>query len=696
MRKSIKKLWLIAIPLALAAVAAVGCEKPDKPDVGDDKVWESNEIGHWLPAENGGQRGETLAHSYTDRVVPCAENAGGESGYILYTCTVCKYSFKRDIGHSYSDVLEGDEYEHWRPATCSHGGKADVAEHALVGRSNECVVCGKAVQPRLSYTLSENGNYYIVTGLGCIDSKAITIPAEYRGKPVCEIAPRVFKDTDITSVTFGTNVKVIGTEAFANTAVSALSLPSGLEEIGTKAFANTAITTLSLGANIEKIGNAVFRDCALLQTVTIAGNLAEIPSYTFENCVKLTSVSGSIAGIGAQAFANCKELTSLDLSEATSVGFAAFADCIKYAPTNLAKLAAAEEYAFSGTAISAIALPKLNEVADNLFNGCEKLTTVTLSAESIGKSAFEGCVALDTLSLTSTKLIGENAFKGCESLTELTLPEEVIRVGVNAFEGTELISTEGGVNYAANVAIGLASGNTVALKDGTVGIADGAFQKANITAVTLNSGVRFIGVDAFRESKNFTEITFTDSVKYIGANSFRKSGLTTVTVPATVLSVGDNAFYDCESLTSVTVNAKEIGKFAFSYTGVNRSLNSPVKERPDYAKLATVTLGEGVEVIGSNAFQYALITSVTLPESLKEIGRYAFAQTELTEITVPASVTRIGQYAFYLSKISSATFAEAQGWKAGKNALNLNTASQNATYLKNTYLDYDWIKEVAE
>ena len=663
----------------------------------DESVWGHDEHGHWHPALCCGAKSGTVAHNYTESVTPATCET---KGYTEFTCTDCGYSYQgREVpaGHTYSDTLTGGEYEHWRPANCTHSDeKTDVEDHYLVGKSDTCLVCGTKVSPRLAYELSATKDYYIVTGLGCIDTMNISIPDTYREKPVQEIAARAFKDTEITAVTFGANVQKIGTEAFANAAISAVSLPSTVKEIGTKAFADTAISSLTLGESLEKVGNAAFRDCKLLTTVTIEGDVSALPPYAFAGCEQLATVSGSkLKEIGAQAFANCSELTTLDLSLCESVGFAAFGGCTKFAPAAMPKLAVTEEYAFSGCAIQTVTLPEtLKEVADNLFNGCEKLTTATINSASISNSAFEGCVLLETLTLSGTQLIGANAFKGCEKLTALTLPATVIRVGASAFDGTGLMSEEDSVRYAANVAVGVVGTPTsVTLKTGTVGIADGVFKGLGLTEVTLGDSVSFIGVDAFRKCDKLTEITFGASVKYIGANSFRESGLTSVTVPATVLSVGDNAFYDCADLTSVAVSAQAIGKFAFSYTGVGRTLNSPVKSRPDYAKLTAITLGDGVKTIGSNAFQYCPVTSITLPESVTQIGMYAFAQTDLTGITVPANVALIGQYAFYQSKITTATFANATGWKAGKHTLSLNNATQNATYLKTTYVDYDWIKE---
>lgn len=641
----------------------------------DENVWGHDEDGHWHPALCCTAKSGSVAHDYTVSVTPAS---GSDDGYTEYTCKDCGYSYQVDAGHSFSDTLEGDEYVHWRPATCAHTTeKADVADHVLVGTSNVCKVCNKTVTTRLAYELSADKEYYIVTGKGSISDKAIVIPDTYREKEVREIADRAFEGEDITSVTIGANVT----------------------KIGTRAFENANLTAATLGASIEELGYRVFCGCEQLQTVQIQSSLTVLPPYTFEGCSSLKTVTCAtpLAEIGAQAFLDCSELTTIDLSGCTKVGFSAFAGCSKLASVSLTSLKVAEEYAFSGCAIATVTLPAtLTQVSNNLFNGCTKLTTVELSAESVGNSAFEGCVLLDTVTLNDgAQLIGSNAFKGCSALASLTLPDTVVRVGENAFTGTGLISTDGGVQYAANVVVGVNSGVTsVTVKAGTVGIADGAFRKnTTLNSVSLGS-VRFIGVSALRECSKLTAITFTESVKIIGANAFRESGLTSVSVPATVETVGDNAFYDCKSLISVTVHAKEIGRFAFSYTGVNRTLNSPVKERPDYAKLTSITLGEEVEIIGSNAFQYCPVTSVTLPAGLTTIGKYAFAQTNLSSITIPASVTRIGEYAFYDCKsLTSVTFADTQNWKAGKISLNLDTASRNATYLKTTYLDIDWIKE---
>ena len=680
---------------------ATDTTKPTGHTVGG--VLEYDETGHWYIARCCGAKVNHTSHNYSEVVTaaPTCDTAGEAH----FACSDCGYVSSETVtipaGHTYSDTLASDEYEHWRPATCGHEERTDVADHALIGRSNVCAVCGIVVSPRLAYALASGGEYYIVTGIGCWDSTDVTVPESYHNKPVREIAARAFIGEQLTSVTFeGNNLQFIGADAFAGTQISEVALPGSVQEIGTRAFANTAITALTLGESLQKLGNGVFKECALLETVTVNGSLATLPAYTFQNCPALTSFTYSgettLAHVGAQAFEDCVKLTTIDLSACERVDFAAFAGCVKFAPANLPKLTTTEDYAFAECGAENVAMPMLQSVAGYLFSYCEKLTSVTLSATSVGAYAFEGCTRLNAVTLTNTQLIGAGAFTGCSALGAIELPDSVIRVGAGAFSGTNasLTTTQDGIKYVSKVVVGYTSGTTaISLKADTVGIADGALRGIAASTVTFTDSVRFIGVDAFRGNTALTSATFSASVRYVGANSFRESGLVNVTVPATVLSVGDNAFYDCKSLTTVSVSAKQIGKFAFSYTGVGRDLDHPVKQRPDYVKLTSVTLGEGVEVIGSNAFQYGKITSVALPATLKEIGGYAFAQTDITQITIPAAVTAIGQYAFYESKITSATFTDAQNWKAGTGSLNLSDPAQNAAYLLDTYKDYDWVKE---
>ena len=137
-------------------------------------------------------------------------------------------------------------------------------------------------------------------------------------------------------------------------------------------------------------------------------------------------------------------------------------------------------------------------------------------------------------------------------------------------------------------------------------------------------------------------------VTTINENAFYDcDSLTSVTIPDSVTSIGDHAFSDCYSLTSVTIpdSVTSIGSSAFF------NCNS----------LTSVTIGNSVMSIESNTFYDCdSLTSVTIGNSVTSIGSFAFRDcTSLTNITIPNSVTSIGYGAFEsCNKLTSVTIPD--------------------------------------
>ncbi|MBQ3173043.1 MAG: leucine-rich repeat domain-containing protein [Alistipes sp.] len=130
-------------------------------------------------------------------------------------------------------------------------------------------------------------------------------------------------------------------------------------------------------------------------------------------------------------------------------------------------------------------------------------------------------------------------------------------------------------------------------------------------------------------------IEFDRPITKIGDYAFSDcSSLTSITIPDTVNSIGDWAFYNCDSLTSITLpdGVTHIGRETFC----------------NCYSLTSITIPNGVTHIGRKAFYNCdSLTSITIPDTVNSIGDWAFYNCySLTSITIPDGVTHIGDRAF--------------------------------------------------
>ncbi len=163
--------------------------------------------------------------------------------------------------------------------------------------------------------------------------------------------------------------------------------------------------------------------------------------------------------------------------------------------------------------------------------------------------------------------------------------------------------------------------------------------------IKFDGNVTKIGYKAFYNCTSLTSVTIPDSVTSIGDDAFCWcTSLTSVTIPDSVTSIGDDAFAACSSLISVTIpdRVTSIGNSVFS----------------GCSSLTSVTIPNRLTSIVEHAFSYCIsLTSVIIPNSVAEIGHYAFRDcSSLASVTIPDSVTSIGYYAFsYCSRLISVT-----------------------------------------
>ncbi len=255
---------------------------------------------------------------------------------------------------------------------------------------------------------------------------------------------------------------------------------------------------------------------------------------------------------------------------------------------------------------------------------------------------------------------------------------------------------EAGNEYLAVVGLGTALETEIVIPSAYQGlpvkeIGESAFSASadvrnrSLTAISIPADVISIGNNAFSRCIGLTEITIPDSVTSIGDSAFSEcSRLTQMTIPDGMTSIGRFAFLRCIGLTEITIpdSVITIGEGAFE----------------GCRGLISITIPENVTTIEDETFMWCIgLTNVTIENSVTSIGNNAFRFCSgLTEVEIPESVTSIGESAFEgCDNLESVTFRDPTGWSCSGTELDA-TALQNPTtaavYFTKTYCDYTWTK----
>lgn len=172
-----------------------------------------------------------------------------------------------------------------------------------------------------------------------------------------------------------------------------------------------------------------------------------------------------------------------------------------------------------------------------------------------------------------------------------------------------------------------------------------------VVSLVLYDVVRYVDNYACSGWSSLKSVTIPEGVRILEAACFAYTGLTEVTVPASVTSIGcianGGVFIGCTSLETATILSTAIERTTMVGTGT-ATIYSGVYMFGGCIRLKNVTLASGTPAIASCMFSgCSSLKSLTIPSSVTHIGGSAFAESGLTSLTLPESLQEIDGSAFY-------------------------------------------------
>lgn len=411
-----------------------------------------------------------------------------------------------------------------------------------------------------------------------------------------EIKKNAFnRSTGLTSIKINPELQYIGMQAFALcTNLKSVNIPTNVTTLGNATFYGcSSLSTITL-PGVRYIRWYAFKNCTSLVSVN-AGNVLcpveVVDDRAFENCTSLRYIrwaSGKLKTIGMYAFAGCTSFEDFTIpSSVTEIREFAFQNaglkvvrnnsttpqkiqanvfdgvnlkrCLLYVPKGCKAAYQAADVWKEFAAIlepgeqpaeGAIVATGVQKVGNLYYDFHEDLTatvvkdasyknlsgsivvpeTVTYSGNTytvteMRESAFAGCTEITQITLPNTlEAIPAGLFMGCTALKSIHLPSSLTSIGTQAFF------------YCTAL-------NNITLPATLTTIRYGAFENCTaLTSIRIPSGVDTIPEECFGRCSNLTKVQLMNGVKKIEEAAFARTGITSITLPASVNMLSKYAF----------------------------------------------------------------------------------------------------------------------------------------------------------
>ena len=470
---------------------------------------------------------------------------------------------------------------------------------------------------------------------------------------ITHIGDYTFKDQNLNLFPIGISVESFGDYCFANSGgPSSIEFLEVSDYFGAYSFSNTNLTSLTISGTATVMTGA-FSDCTQLTTLTIPASQNWAYS-SFKGCTALNSIiftgPGNITGYTAETYKNtpwydCREnsLSFTIPNTVTSIGDYAFTN-----QTGLTALPVMEGVtsigvgAFKNTGIAALTIPSASMmIADNAFSGCVSLTHLTVPSDKVwGRSAFSGCTALSQITFT-----GSGTLVGYTDSTYQNTPWYDCRANAPTFTLPSTITAIGNFVFADQAGM-----SALPAMEGVTSIGIGAFKNTGLTSVTLTATIDSVGADAFSACTSLTALSVPVALVW-GASAF--SGCTAL---AEIELTGSGEMTDYTS-----VNYRYTPWYDNKANSLSISISDAVISIGDYAfadqtNMVSLPAMVGVTSIGTYAFSDTGLNSVALSDKIESVGPYAFSgSNDITEISVPATLN-LSENIFSTAVLTRITF----------------------------------------
>ena len=503
------------------------------------------------------------------------------------------------------------------------------------------------------------------------DGGVLKVPGYYKGYSVREIGSMAFRNRNMAQIEYPSTVTNFASSAFEYAyGLKYFTISNSVTGIGTYAFyycTNLESVAFAATSKVPKIGAYTFTRCKFSK-ISLPDSVTSIANNAFYNCANLikADVPGALDGKITKTSAFVNPASSFKLVFREKVGSVTWyytVDASGNAWIQNGDGSTDLDRAVSPTSVTSLTVPStlgghpVTTIGAYALNNLTSLTSVTIPSgvTMVGAYAFAGCTKLTTVNMPDTLVaIGVGAFNQCTSLKKVTIPDNVTAIGNSAFancsqlasaivpsrfKGNSSVSTSDvfknsassfAITYSATATI---DGRTMrVMLDGTKAkIGDGT-NPAIISGST--SGSLTIPSSITVSSTSYT-------VSEISDQALKNTGITSLSIPATITRIGNTAFYGCSSLSSVTIPSNSglttLGAQAFAYC----------------TSLAQISLPRALTSLGQWAFDgckklgYATFNSPDSGTGLTTIPQYAFRDcTNLTTVTLPYEVTTINANAF--------------------------------------------------